>query len=52
MNYVSLVTVVDCRQYLGYDLGGVNLTEVLLLCNFIEQFTSVAQPTLNEKINL
>lgn len=44
MNYVSLMTVIYCRQYLRYYLGCVSLTKVLLLGYLIKQLSAIAKP--------
>ena len=44
MNYVFLVTIIYCRQYLFYYFGCILLTEILFLRYFVKKFTSVAEP--------
>jgi len=46
---VTLVTVIDCRKYLGYYFCGIYFAEVLLLRNFVEQLSAIAEPVLKRK---
>ena len=43
MNYIALMAVVDCRQYLFDDFGCILFIEILLFSNLIKQFTTRAQ---------